>query len=86
MAPVADECDVEDDAGDDDDATAANSGEMPNFADILGPECVIRRVDKDRNVIAAAKPEEMQRELMTRAHAQKKNRSMCRLRKDHESR
>jgi len=43
-----------------------------NFADLLGPDCVIRRVDKDRNVIGGAKPQEMQQELMTRASAQKR--------------
>lgn len=47
-------------------------GAMPNFADLLGPDCVIKRVDKDKNVICGAKPEEMQHELMTRASAQKR--------------
>mmetsp|Transcript_22813 Transcript_22813/g.53293 ORF Transcript_22813/g.53293 Transcript_22813/m.53293 type:complete len:331 (-) Transcript_22813:14-1006(-) len=43
-----------------------------NFADILGPDCIIRRVDKDKNVIGTAQPDEMQREVMHRASAQKR--------------
>jgi len=43
-----------------------------DFAELLGPQCVIKRVDKDQKVLGTAKPEEMQRELMTRASAQKR--------------
>jgi len=43
-----------------------------NFAELLGPDCVIKRVDKDKNVIGGAKPEEFQQELMSRAQSQKR--------------
>lgn len=46
--------------------------ETRSFAELLGPDCVIKRVDKDRNVISSANPDEMQKELMTRASAQKR--------------
>mmetsp|Transcript_31050 Transcript_31050/g.68651 ORF Transcript_31050/g.68651 Transcript_31050/m.68651 type:complete len:314 (+) Transcript_31050:46-987(+) len=44
----------------------------PNFAEILGPDCVIRRVDKDKKVLGTAQPQEMQQEVMQRAAAQKR--------------
>lgn len=59
----------EDDEEDDDEQ---GPHEDVNFAELLGPECVIKRVDKDQKVIGHAKPEDMQRELMTRASAQKR--------------
>jgi len=43
-----------------------------SFAELLGPDCIIKRVDKNKNVVSGAKPEEMQHELMTRAAAQKR--------------
>lgn len=52
---------------------AAEAGEpMPSFRDLLGPGCVVKRVDKDQRVLCHAKPEEMQEELLTRAAAQKR--------------
>lgn len=54
-------------AGEDDDGHPQQS-----FRDLLGPNCVIKRVDKDRNVISEAQPEEMQHEMMTKAAAQKR--------------
>ena len=46
--------------------------EVPNFAELLGPHCVIQRVDKDKNVLGTAEPEEMRRELTSRAGAQRR--------------
>lgn len=43
-----------------------------SFADILGPNCVIKRVDKDQKVIGHAEPDEMQQELVARAATQKR--------------
>lgn len=43
-----------------------------NFAELLGPNCVIKRVDKNQKVIGNAKPEEMQHVLMSRAATQKR--------------
>eukprot|EP00931_Biecheleriopsis_adriatica_P070927 TRINITY_DN44765_c0_g1_i1.p1 TRINITY_DN44765_c0_g1~~TRINITY_DN44765_c0_g1_i1.p1 ORF type:complete len:343 (+),score=80.85 TRINITY_DN44765_c0_g1_i1:43-1029(+) len=43
-----------------------------NFAELLGPDCVIKRVDKNQKVIGHAKPEEMKHELMSRASTQKR--------------
>lgn len=42
------------------------------FAELLGPHCVIKRVDKDQNVIGGTGAEEMQRELLSRARTQKR--------------
>mmetsp|Transcript_51049 Transcript_51049/g.143684 ORF Transcript_51049/g.143684 Transcript_51049/m.143684 type:complete len:306 (-) Transcript_51049:63-980(-) len=51
----------------------ANEGNAPqSFVDILGPGCVIKRMDKDRKIVGTAAPEEMQEELMTRASTQKR--------------
>jgi len=62
-----------DDEGDEEIEEAEGAtAEQTNFADLLGPDCVIRRVDKDRRFLCEAKPEEMQRELMTRAATQKR--------------
>lgn len=58
-------------SGDDEDA--AEAGDDPaSFRELLGPNCVIRRVDKDQKFLSEAKPEEMQRELMSRASTQKR--------------
>lgn len=43
-----------------------------SFAELLGPNCVIKRVDKNQKVIGNAKPEEMQHVLMSRAATQKR--------------
>eukprot|EP00928_Gymnodinium_smaydae_P003825 TRINITY_DN1134_c1_g2_i1.p1 TRINITY_DN1134_c1_g2~~TRINITY_DN1134_c1_g2_i1.p1 ORF type:complete len:374 (+),score=100.36 TRINITY_DN1134_c1_g2_i1:111-1124(+) len=43
-----------------------------SFRDLLGPNCVIKRMDKNKNIISEAAPEEMQAEMMTRASAQKR--------------
>eukprot|EP00439_Symbiodinium_sp_Y106_P060100 s3923_g8.t2 len=43
-----------------------------SFADILGPNCVIKRVDKDQKVIGHAAADEMQQELVARAATQKR--------------
>lgn len=64
MTPPAEEVDEE--------AEESDAGEEKSFAELLGPECVIKRVDKDKNVLSNAKPEEMERELRTRASAQKR--------------
>jgi tetratricopeptide (TPR) repeat protein len=49
-----------------------NIADEASFAEILGPNCQIMMVDKNRKVLGEAKPEEMQRELMTRAGTQKR--------------
>jgi len=49
-----------------------DGGGMPNFSELLGPDCVIKRVDKDKKVIGGANAADMQHELMTRASAQKR--------------
>mmetsp|Transcript_51676 Transcript_51676/g.82110 ORF Transcript_51676/g.82110 Transcript_51676/m.82110 type:complete len:311 (+) Transcript_51676:108-1040(+) len=62
--------DLEDEGHDED---VGGEGEQPtSFRDLLGPECVIRRVDKDKKFLSTAKPEEMQKELMSRAATQKR--------------
>mmetsp|Transcript_10183 Transcript_10183/g.18568 ORF Transcript_10183/g.18568 Transcript_10183/m.18568 type:complete len:330 (-) Transcript_10183:196-1185(-) len=43
-----------------------------SFAEILGSDCVIQRVDKNQKVLGGAKPEEMQHELMSRASTQRR--------------
>lgn len=55
----------------DGDAPAVDAGDL-NFAELLGPNCVIKRVDKDQKVIGHAKPEEMQAEMLSRASTQKR--------------
>eukprot|EP00929_Paragymnodinium_shiwhaense_P120625 TRINITY_DN92613_c0_g1_i1.p1 TRINITY_DN92613_c0_g1~~TRINITY_DN92613_c0_g1_i1.p1 ORF type:complete len:333 (+),score=96.93 TRINITY_DN92613_c0_g1_i1:251-1249(+) len=42
------------------------------FRDLLGPNCVIKRVDKDRKVLGHANPDDMEHEMMTKAAAQKR--------------
>lgn len=64
-------------AGESDDDVAEDDEEINNMADVdfgelLGPDCVIKRVDKERNVIGGSNPKEMQRELLTKADAQKR--------------
>lgn len=54
-------------AGGDEDGNA-----MRSFREILGPDCTVKRVDKDRNILCGAEPEEMQEEMMARAAAQKR--------------
>jgi len=56
----------------DDQGSEEEAASSPSFADILGPDCVIQRMDKDRKVQGTAKPDEMQHELMTRASTQKR--------------
>eukprot|EP00927_Polykrikos_kofoidii_P021818 TRINITY_DN20548_c0_g1_i1.p1 TRINITY_DN20548_c0_g1~~TRINITY_DN20548_c0_g1_i1.p1 ORF type:complete len:376 (+),score=78.87 TRINITY_DN20548_c0_g1_i1:142-1128(+) len=51
---------------------ASGDAEQTSFRDLLGPDCVIKRMDKDRNIMCEAKPEEMQHEMMTKAAAQKR--------------
>lgn len=76
MGPVPDaageEADDGADQGEDGEADAGNGEPMPSFRELLGPDCVIKRVDKDKNVLGHANPEEMENELMTRASAQKR--------------
>jgi len=66
----------DDDALQEEEAGADDMGDEPadtiNFADLLGPECVIKRVDKDQKVVGHAQPQDMQRELMARASTQKR--------------
>eukprot|EP00933_Yihiella_yeosuensis_P029476 TRINITY_DN23121_c0_g1_i1.p1 TRINITY_DN23121_c0_g1~~TRINITY_DN23121_c0_g1_i1.p1 ORF type:complete len:377 (+),score=103.59 TRINITY_DN23121_c0_g1_i1:56-1132(+) len=59
---------ADEDDGEDDDCLADPS----KFAEILGNECIIKRIDKDQKVSGTAKPEDMQRELMSRASIQKR--------------
>jgi len=49
-----------------------DGSQMQSFRDLLGPDCVIKRVDKDKNVLSVVQPEEMQHEMMTKASAQKR--------------
>lgn len=56
----------------DEEAEEGDAVDEKSFAELLGPQCVIKRVDKDKNVLGNAKPEEMERELRTRASAQKR--------------
>lgn len=59
--------------GDEDDEDGEGEGQAPtNFRDLLGPDCVIRRVDKDKKFLSNTQPEEMQAELMARAGSQKR--------------
>eukprot|EP00930_Biecheleria_cincta_P007139 TRINITY_DN108293_c0_g1_i2.p1 TRINITY_DN108293_c0_g1~~TRINITY_DN108293_c0_g1_i2.p1 ORF type:complete len:312 (-),score=63.53 TRINITY_DN108293_c0_g1_i2:25-960(-) len=53
------------------DGQPGDSG-VPNFAELLGPHCVIKRVDKDQKVLGNVKAEEMQSEMMSRASTQKR--------------
>lgn len=70
---VDDVCADVDDEGEEEITEAeAAAAEQPNFAELLGPDCVIRRVDKDKKFLCEAKPEEMQKELMSRASTQKR--------------
>mmetsp|Transcript_44556 Transcript_44556/g.139724 ORF Transcript_44556/g.139724 Transcript_44556/m.139724 type:complete len:305 (+) Transcript_44556:112-1026(+) len=71
IAPDEAEADAVQDEGEEE-ADAGDGEAAPSFRDLLGPDCIIKRVDKDQNVLSAAKPEEMERELMTRAAAQKR--------------
>lgn len=50
------------------------AGDDPNrpWSDFLGPECVIKRMGADQKILGNANPEEMQREVMARAEAQKR--------------
>lgn len=66
------DADMEINDGEDDEDAGGEQAEQVNFADLLGPECVIRRVDKDKKFLCNAKPEEMQKELMSRASTQKR--------------
>lgn len=61
-------------ANDEDEEDEAEGPPQPavDFRDLLGPDCVIRRVDKDKKFIENAQPEEMQKELMSRAGTQKR--------------
>lgn len=64
---------TEDHLEEDNDEQDDGEGEEPtSFRDLLGPDCVIRRVDKDKKFLCNAKPEEMQKELMSRAATQKR--------------
>lgn len=74
---VCEEIPEDDEAGD-------AIGEEPeqNWADMLGSNCTIQRVDKDKKVLGTAKPEEMQREVETRAAAQQRLGAVSDLMKD----
>jgi len=64
---------MQDHADEEQDDDVDGEGEQPtSFRDLLGPDCVIRRVDKDKKYLCTAKPEEMQTELMSRASTQKR--------------